>query len=464
MRGASLLRRLRRQMPPRPRPPGLRLVLGGLAVGVLALPIALAVIVAQVIFATLPSYQAFRLEILTQELRRASEIDRAGALALNPGYQAPEGLRLVLSGSEGVLFSNVESIVPGSKAGLPKVADAARADSSISSFFFDEIRVKGRIVGSYYAWFSPAFVPRAQRGSPWGLVALLGLAVLAFASGVVIATILAGSVLKLERAAGRIAAGDLESEVRVGGIREIGELALAMDGMRSALREDRDRRARFLAAVSHDLRTPLTSIGGYLEAVEDGLAEDPATLARYVAIMRDKTRMLEGRISGLIEFARMETGEWRLGFERVHLGPYLQALAQGFREDAALLGRRFEARLEGLEAIVLPVDKGLLARALENLVSNALRFSPDGGLVALSSRACEGGIALDVDDEGPGIPIQERELVFEPFSRGSSSRGGEGSGLGLYIARSIIKGHGWDIGAGEAPGGGGRVSILIPAV
>jgi signal transduction histidine kinase len=450
-------------MPPRPKHPGLRLVLGGLAVGVLALPIALAVILAQVVFATLPSYQAFRLEILTQELRRASEIDRAGALTLIPGYKAPEGLRLVLAGSDGgVLFSNVASIAPATKAGLPEVADAARADSSISSFFFDGIRVKGRTVGSYYAWFSPAFVPRPQRGPPWGLVALLGLAVLAVASGVIIATILAGSVLKLERAAGRIAAGDLESEVRVGGIREIGELALAMDGMRSALREDRDRRARFLAAVSHDLRTPLTSIGGYLEAVEDGLADDPATLARYVAIMRDKTRILELRISGLIEFARMETGEWRLGFERVLLGPYLHALAQGFREDAALLGKRFEARLEGLEAIVLPVDKGLLARALENLVSNALRFSPDGGLVALSSKAREEGIALDVDDEGPGIPAQERELVFEPFSRGSSNPRGEGSGLGLYIARSIIKGHGWDIGAGEAPGGGGRVSILIP--
>jgi signal transduction histidine kinase len=425
----------------------------------------MAIVAAQIVVATMPSTQASHLEVLTQELRKAIVVDAAGDIGVRAAYRAPAGLRLVVAGPAGrILLSSIDSLSVGGEAGLSGVAAAAREDTPVSGFFYDRLRVKGREIGSYYAWFSQAFVAPPRQPPPWGVLVLLFLLALAFAGGVVTATILAGSVLKLERAAGRIAAGDLESEVRVRGIREIGELAQAMEGMRVALREDRDRRARFLAAVSHDLRTPLTSIGGYLEAVEDGLASDPGTLARYVGIMREKTRLLEARIAGLIEFARMETGEWRLGFERVPLGPYLEDLARGFREDAALMGRRFEYSLSGLEELALPVDKGLLARALENLVSNALRYSPDGGLVRLSTRSKGHALALDVDDEGPGILPAERERVFEPFFRGSSGRQGDGSGLGLYIARSIIRGHGWEIEAGEAPGGGGRVSILVPAV
>jgi signal transduction histidine kinase len=278
-----------------------------------------------------------------------------------------------------------------------------------------------------------------------------------------VATLLARAVLKLEAAAGRIADGDFDTAVNVRGIREIEDLAYAMDGMRATLREDRDQRARFLAAVSHDLRTPLTSIGGYLEAVEDGLADGPETLERYVRIMRGKTRLLETRIGGLIAFARMETEEWRMGFEATELLPFLDGLAREAREDAILLGRRFEADLDAVGDLELSIDRGLLSRALENVISNAFRYSPEGGVVRFSASDVAGAIRLDVDDEGPGIPLPERERVFEPFYRGSAAREGEGSGLGLYIARSIVRGHGWTIAAGESPTGGGRISVLVPA-
>jgi two-component system sensor histidine kinase VicK len=241
-----------------------------------------------------------------------------------------------------------------------------------------------------------------------------------------------------------------------------------MDGMRVTLLGDKDRRARFLAAVSHDLRTPLTSISGYLEAVEDGLASDPEILERYIGIMRGKTRVLEGRISGLIEFARMETGEWRMGFEETELGPFLESLCREFREDAGLMGRAFSFELSALAGLTVAVDQELLTRAMENLVSNAIRYSPEGGAVSLNARrVAEAGICkafvIDIDDEGPGVLPSERDSVFEAFVRGSSSREGEGNGLGLYIAHSVIKGHGWEIRADQAPSGGGRFSIAIPA-
>ena len=447
------------------RRPSLKLILGGLAAGALALPLAIVLVVSLVLSTSSPRPPFFRLESVGVELRKAVSIQGDGSISLRPGYRAPPGIELVIEGvDERVLFSTRASFIVGQKAGLAAVSAVLRADSAISSFFFDGIQRKGRVLGRYYAWFPGPESVAAARGSPIGILFLVGLFALAYTAGAVIAAQLARAVLKLERAAGRIAAGDLEGEVRVRGIREIEDLALAMDGMRSALREDRDRRARFLAAVSHDLRTPLTSIGGYLEAVEDGLASDPGTLVRYVGIMRDKTRLLEGRIASLIEFARMETGEWRMGFETVELGPYLEGLSRGFCEDAELMGRRFEAPLEGLEGLSLPIDRSLLARALENLVSNAIRYAPEGGLVRLSARTGGGGIRLDVDDEGPGIAPADRERVFEPFFRAGSGRAGaarEGSGLGLYIARSIVRGHGWEIEAGESPWGGGRVSVIV---
>ena len=179
--------------------------------------------------------------------------------------------------------------------------------------------------------------------------------------------------------------------------------------------------------------------------------------------MKGKTRLLETRIGGLIAFAKMETEEWRMGFEPTELRPFLEGLAREAREDAILLGRRFESSLEASGDLRLSIDRGLLSRALENVVSNAFRYSPEGGLVRLSAVRLGGAIRLDIDDQGPGIPPPERERVFEPFYRGSSAREGEGSGLGLYIARSIVRGHGWSIEAGDSPASGGRVSVVIPA-
>jgi signal transduction histidine kinase len=130
------------------------------------------------------------------------------------------------------------------------------------------------------------------------------------------------------------------------------------------------------------------------------------------------------------------------------------------------MGRDFSFVLSALSGLRVAVDKALLTRAIENLVSNANRYSPPGGALRVGARrACPdgtGAFIVDLDDEGPGIPAAERERVFEPFVRGSASREGDGIGLGLYIAASVIKGHGWDIRADRAPGGGGRFSISIP--
>ena len=447
----------------RRRSAGIRSLLGATALFALLLPFGLALVVRPFIAASASKVPALRLEQLRREISTAVRAE-GGALAIRPDYEPPAGLGLIVEDAEGrVLYSTVGAFVVGSRANVDELVTSLRGGEGLDDFFFESIRSGDSEYGRYFAWFDRDYVTPSPRPSPLFPLVIIGLGAIAFALGVGIATYFARAVMRLEKSAGKIAAGDLESEVRVGGVREIEELSLAMDGMRAALKEDRDRRARFLAAISHDLRTPLTSIGGYLEAVEDGLASDPATLERYVAIMRSKTRLLEARISSLIEFARIETAEWRMGFEALELRAFLESLAREFGEDAALTGRSFASEFSCLGDLRVPADKALLSRAFENLVSNAIRYSPEGGSVSLSaSRREGGGYALRLDDDGPGIAPAERERVFEPFVRGASAKRGEGSGLGLYIARSVIQGHGWAILAEESPSGGARIAILIP--
>jgi signal transduction histidine kinase len=454
----------------KPRPCwNLKLVLGGLAVGALILPFCVGFLILLALPANLDEQPHLKFRFVEAELERAVHRDSSGQMQVMHEYRPPVGFSLILADPEGsVVLSTTRSFAEGSKVDLASAALAARAEFGSSSFFAETSLVKGKVVGSYYAWMSSTSATLPTTIPAKVSLFILGLIVVVFVLGAFVATKLAQAVLKLERAAGRIAAGDFSTSVSVAGsIREIADLAAAMDGMRRALREDKDRRARFLAAISHDLRTPLTSIGGYLEAVSDGLAGDPETLERYVKIMRGKTRLLEGRIASLIEFARMETDEWRMGFETIEIKGFLDHLCGMFREDAALMGRDFSSDLSALAGLRVAVDRNLLTRALENLFSNAMRYSPAGGSVSVKAErgtSSDGGAGycIHIDDEGPGVAPAERERVFEPFVRGSASREGEGIGMGLYIVSSVIKGHGWDVVAGESPDGSGRFSILIP--
>jgi len=449
----------------RRRSASLKVVLGCIVAAVLVLPIALLFVYSYLISASSPKGPLLKLEYVAQDLARAIKIDEEGTVSPRLLFVPTAGLMLVVAGSDDrVIVSSSADFAPGDAVSIDSISAAVQRDTRDVNFFAETVTAKGARVGRYYAWFAEGFKP-ARHGSPAWLVMLTALVVLAFAVGVLVAARLGRAVLRLERAAGSIAAGDLESVVAVQGVREIEALSAAMDGMRSALKEDRDRRARFLASISHDLRTPLTSIGGYLEAIDDGLAADGEVLRRYVGIMRDKARLLEGRIAGLLEFARIETGEWRMRFEEVELKAYLEGLCAELREDAALAGRRLSFDLAALGSFRTRVDKALLARAVENIVSNAIRFSPEGGEIRLSATREGGdpGYFLLIDDQGPGIASADRERVFEPFVRTGPQNDPGGSGLGLYIAMSVVSGHGWDIRAQEAPGGGGRISVRIPA-
>jgi signal transduction histidine kinase len=222
--------------------------------------------------------------------------------------------------------------------------------------------------------------------------------------------------------------------------------------MRLSLKEETAKRSRFLMAVTHDLRTPLTSIRGYLEAFADGLAEETESREKYLSIIRDKAGLLENRINEMLDFVKMETGEWKLKLGALELPSFLRELGTGFAEDGRIMDRRFEIDLDLPEDLSIQADAGLLTRVLENLVHNAFRYSDKGDRVEIAARGTVGRVVIEVKDSGRGIAAEERGKVFQPFYRGTRSRNEPGFGLGLSIVKSIVEAHGWAIELDGADG------------
>ena len=270
------------------------------------------------------------------------------------------------------------------------------------------------------------------------------------------------SILTLEGATRRVADGDLDFELPAKGNDQISSLTRSFDSMRRALKEEYARRARFIMGVSHDLRTPLTLIQGYVEAIADGLAAEPDSQKRYLSIILDKTRSLEGMIGDLIEFVRMETGEWRMTHQEVAAAQFLAGLARRFAEDAQILKREFSWSVDIPQNVRVRMDSRLFSRALENLVGNAIRYTAENGRISMAAQLQSDRLVLSISDSGIGIATDELTRIFDPFYRGTNSRREAGFGLGLTTVKSIIESHGWSITVSSELGSGSVFSIRMP--
>jgi signal transduction histidine kinase len=288
---------------------------------------------------------------------------------------------------------------------------------------------------------------------------LLGLA--AIVSSVMLSTT-NKSIQNLEEATKKIAAGNLDFTLQTEGDDELASLTSSFDSMRKALKEELARRSRFLMAVSHDLKTPLTSIEGYIEAIIDGYADDPELLKRYLHIVQDKSKVLESRILELIDFVKMETGEWQLKQTEINLKYFLLEAAKSYKDDASVLGRDFYYSIDIADDVTVSADGNLVSRALENLFNNAVRYTEHGDTIWMRAFQGKDEVTVQIEDSGPGIPKEEVDLIFDAFYRGSRSRREQGFGLGLSIVRSIIHAHTWDIDVQSQADVGTVFSIHIP--
>ncbi len=270
------------------------------------------------------------------------------------------------------------------------------------------------------------------------------------------------SMGRLEEATRRIAAGDLDFEPALPSGDSLASLAASMDAMRLRLKEEYQRRDRFILAVSHDLKTPLAVLEGYLDAFADGLADSPEKRDSYIKVLREKTGVLAHRISHLVELARMTTVEWRQTFEDCDLSAFLQETLGLLADEAAARGRRLEVDFRLPPGRRAELNRDMARRVLENLADNAETYSPPGSFLRASAREEGAEVLVRISNEGEGIPADRRDLVFEPFYRADPGRNTGGFGLGLASVKSIVEAHGWGIELESIPGGTTSFTVRIP--
>jgi two-component system OmpR family sensor kinase len=261
--------------------------------------------------------------------------------------------------------------------------------------------------------------------------------------------------------AARVDAGDLRPRITAGGrADEVRILADAFDHMLDRLENAFARQRSFLSDASHELRTPLTGLRGQLEVLARQ-ADPPLEEVRRVERMAlGEIDRMSRLVDDLLFLARTDESRF-LAREPIELEPFVLEL---FELVAATAERRFV--LEPIVPGVLDADPARLAQALRNVLVNAVQHTGDGGLVQLAVEpTAAGGVRFVVEDDGPGIPADQRDLVFERFHRTDASRARAtgGFGLGLAIVQEIVVAHGGRVTAGEAPSGGGaRLELELP--
>jgi signal transduction histidine kinase len=306
--------------------------------------------------------------------------------------------------------------------------------------------------------------PRAELRERWlvllGRVGLAFLAGLAVAAGLVwyLSRRVTQPVLALSRATDQVAEGKYDAalpEPRFGD--EIGHLTERFREMTERLALAQKRERNFLMTVSHELRTPITAIRGHVDALREGLAEDPEATNASLEVISAETSRLARLVQDLLDLARLQTHQFRLEQEEVELRRVVEQAYQSFSEEARRRGIEYERSLVADPVITTDGDRVL--QVVSNLLQNAFAWTPDGGRISVSLAAQNGVISVAVDDTGPGILPEEREMIFRPFW----SRDGSGTGLGLPIACELAHALGGDVALETEVGRGSRFELRLPA-
>jgi signal transduction histidine kinase len=276
-------------------------------------------------------------------------------------------------------------------------------------------------------------------------------------------------VLALTKATDKLGEEQWDVQIPTSRILEVDRMGLAFRQMSNRLRTSIQRQAqieeerrRFIAAISHDLRTPLFSIRGYIQGLLDGVANTPDQIERYLLTAADKAAQLDRLVTDLFEYSRLEYPEHKLTLEWVESESFLRGVLNGARVKADEKGVSLSLEVRQGTPSLMQIDPHLLGRALDNLLDNAIRHTPTGGRVMIIMQP---GPILSIKDTGEGIPKEELHRVFEPLYRVDSSRSRRtgGAGLGLAIAKKAVEAHGGKITVESTVGHGTTFHLYLLA-
>jgi two-component system OmpR family sensor kinase len=294
-----------------------------------------------------------------------------------------------------------------------------------------------------------------------GVVALLLSPLLAW----LIARWVAAPLKWMATAARAVAAGDYEHQLPTEGPAEVQTLAVAFNEMIHRVKASQQAQRDFVANVSHELKTPLTSIQGFAQAIADQTAGTNEARVRAAGIILDETRRLQHLVDDLLDLAKLDAGQTALELGPMDVGAMLEAVSDRLSLRAEEKQIKLVRHLDSLPSVVADGDR--LAQVFTNLLDNAIRHTPEGGSVGLTAQADSGWLTIHVEDTGPGIPPEELPRIFERFYQLDQARQGSkghGAGLGLAISREIVAAHGGTLTAKSVVGRGSRFTVRLPVV
>jgi signal transduction histidine kinase len=230
--------------------------------------------------------------------------------------------------------------------------------------------------------------------------------------------------------------------------------------MSTEVRASQDTQRDFLVNVSHDLKTPLTSIQGYSQAIMEGAADDPAQAA---AIIYEEAGRLNRMVVELTDLARLQNGQLSMQMHPLDISPIVQAVAQ--RIDIVAQKKGLSLSVESPSMPHVNGDGDRLAQVITNLVSNAVKYTPPGGRIHVNTQVNNGGVELVVQDSGIGIPKEDLPRIFERFYQVDKARGPRrGTGLGLAIVQEIVQAHAGTVSVTSAGAGkGSTFTVWLPS-
>jgi signal transduction histidine kinase len=306
--------------------------------------------------------------------------------------------------------------------------------------------------------------PEAELREQW--LTLFGRLALALAVGIALGGVLflwlsrrlTEPVRALTRATEHVAAGRYDVEIpEPKGSDEIALLTERFSGMVAKLAEAEQLKRSFLMSVSHELRTPLTAIRGHVEALREGIVTEPEQVAASLDIVAAESDRLERLVGDVLDLAKLQAHRFTVRREEVDLERVVDQAYGAFAEEARR--REIDYRLSGASAAPVIVSDGdRVLQVITNLLSNAFRWTPDGGRIELQLGASNGKVAVDVLDSGPGVPAGQRTRIFEAFVSDDVN----GTGLGLPIARELAVALGGAIELESKSGTGSRFRLVLP--
>ncbi|HWD21838.1 MAG TPA: HAMP domain-containing sensor histidine kinase [Burkholderiales bacterium] len=298
----------------------------------------------------------------------------------------------------------------------------------------------------------------AQRGV---VLLLLFSTAVALSLALVLTRYIGRPIAAIDNAIRQLGGADFSRPISVRGPEDLRYLGRRLDWLRRRLEEFETQKNRFLRHVSHELKTPLTALREGAELLHDEVAGPLRPPQRQVvSIMRDNSVKLQRLIEELLDYQRALHAASSLEVKPVVLDSLVAEAARAHELAARSKGLRLSI---DSQSTTLEADPEKLRSIVDNLISNAVKFSPPGGTVSVRARTHAGEAVIDVMDSGPGVPVEERESIFNLFFRGRSKGDGgriKGSGLGLAIARELVEAHGGQIAV--VAGGGGHFRVTLP--